>query len=373
MIKDLTIENYRLFQHFNVNAIARVNLIVGTNNSGKSSLLEAIHLLTSDDVRSSLIYILSERGEFVSGILDPRLERGRTGGYQISQIFYERALKLNQAITIRSFEEVNSALRMTLQGVKLYDPRPYDPAEGQMPIFDDEMAAEDHIGSIVVERDGQDIETQAQRLLLTEDGLFVDRPLNARRITHPKGKSRLITTNNIGYDELAILWDKITLTPKEDKVVEALKILEPDVERISFTSSQTSNSGILLKLGKEKEPIPLGSMGDGMRRILAVIASLVSVDKGTLLVDEIDTGLYYEVITDMWRLVLETAARQGAQVFATTHSWDCVKAFQKALTNFHDPDSGRLMRLEKSDNQVQAVLYSADELDIAIKEGIEVR
>ncbi len=368
MIKDLTIENYRLFQHFNVNAIARVNLIVGTNNSGKSSLLEAIHLLTSDDVRSSLIYILSERGEFVSGILDPRLDRGRTGGYQISQIFHDRALKRRQGITIRSNEEANVALRIILHGATTYEPE----AE-QIPIFDDEIAAENHVKSMILVHKGPDSETPLQRLPISDDGLFIDRPLNARRITQPKGKSRLITTNNIGYDELAILWDKITLTPKEDKVVESLKLLEPDVERISFTSSQTSNSGILLKLGKEKEPVPLGSMGDGMRRILAVIASLVSVDQGTLLVDEIDTGLYYEVITDMWRLILETATRQGAQVFATTHSWDCVKAFQKALRDFHDPDSGRLIRLEKSDDRVQAVLYSAAELDIAIKEGIEVR
>jgi predicted ATP-dependent endonuclease of OLD family len=374
MIRDLTIDNYRLFHHFNLESIAGVNLIVGTNNSGKSSLLEAIHLLTSDDMRLSLIFILSERGEFVSGTLDPRVDRSRTGGYQVSQIFHNRLLKLDRSASIHSSLDKEVTLRIALQKARLHIREGVD----QLPLFDTEEMAEvtmeGGVELLVFERDGYESEATKERLRITEDGLLLpDRPYNIRRIIHPRGKSRLITANYLGYDELAILWDKITLTPKEDKVVEALKILEPKVERISFTSTQTSNSGILLRLKGENEPIPLGSMGDGMRRILAIIASLVSVEQGTLLVDEIDTGLYHGVLTDMWRLVLETSYKQDAQVFATTHSWDCVKAFQQALNSFTYPDIGRLIRLEKADDQIRAVTYLRNELDIAIEQGIEVR
>jgi predicted ATP-dependent endonuclease of OLD family len=80
----------------------------------------------------------------------------------------------------------------------------------------------------------------------------------------------------------------------------------------------------------QRDPIPLGSMGDGMRRILTLAMCAVNVENGFLLIDEIDTGLYYEVQADMWRLILETAQRLDVQVFATTHSWDCVSAFQEA-------------------------------------------
>ena len=81
MLRDITIENYRLFREFSLTSLARVNLIVGTNNSGKSSLLEAVYLLTSEGARSSLVNILHERGELVPGSVDYRLERGQTGGY----------------------------------------------------------------------------------------------------------------------------------------------------------------------------------------------------------------------------------------------------------------------------------------------------
>jgi predicted ATPase len=367
MIRDLTIQDFRLFHRFDIHSLARVNLIVGTNNSGKSSLLEAIHLLTSDDVRSSLMYILSERGEFVSGSIDPRSDRGRSGGYQVSQVFHDRTLAAGQRAVIQSTGERDAILRITLQDDRSQRREPDQPSM----FADDDGLPEGRVDWMVFERNGRDGE--GVRLRITEDGLLIDRPLNLRRVLHPKGISRFMTTNYMGFDELAALWDKITLTPKEEKVIEALRILEPAVERISFTSSQTSNSGILLKLRQEVGPVPLGSMGDGMRRILAVSASLVSVDNGTLLVDEIDTGLYHEVIADMWRLVIETADKQDAQVFATTHSWDCVKAFRSALVASGNPQAGCLFRLERTGDRVKAVRYSVDDLDIAVNEGIEVR
>jgi energy-coupling factor transporter ATP-binding protein EcfA2 len=367
MIRDLTIQDFRLFHRFDIHSLARVNLIVGTNNSGKSSLLEAIHLLTSDDVRSSLTYILSERGEFVSGSIDPRSDRGRSGGYQVSQVFHDRTLAAGKKAVIQSFGDRDAMLRITLQDDRSQRREPDQPSM----FADDDGLPEGRVEWMVFERNGRDGE--GVRLRITEDGLLIDRPLNPRRVLHPKGISRFMTTNYMGFDELAALWDKITLTPKEEKVIESLRILEPAVERISFTSSQTSNSGILLKLRKEAGPVPLGSMGDGMRRILAVSASLVSVDNGTLLVDEIDTGLYHEVIADMWRLVIETADKQDAQVFATTHSWDCVKAFRSALVDSGNPQAGCLVRLERSGDRVKAVRYSVDDLDIAVQEGIEVR
>lgn len=367
MIRDLAIQNFRLFGRFDIHSLARVNLIVGTNNSGKSSLLEAIHLLTSDDVRSSLTYILSERGEFVSGSLDPRSDRARSGGYQVSQVFHDRTLAAGKKAVIRSFGDRDAMLRITLQDDKSQRREPDQPSM----FTSEEGSTEGRVEWMVFERNGYDGE--GVRLRITEDGLLIDRPVNVRRVLHPKGRSRFMTTNYMGFDELAALWDKITLTPKEEKVIESLRILEPAVERISFTSSQTSNSGILLKLRQEEGPVPLGSMGDGMRRILAVSASLVSVDNGTLLVDEIDTGLYHKVIADMWRLVIETADKQDAQVFATTHSWDCVKAFRSALVDSSNPQAGCLVRLERSGDHVKAVRYSVDDLDVAVEEGIEVR
>jgi len=365
MLRDLTIENYRLFRRFTLDSIARVNLIVGVNNCGKSSLLEAIYLLTGKGNPSRLLDILSERGEFVSRSLEPRYEKRISGGYQIAHIFHGHHLDIGHAVRIQSQSE--RPVSLTISFGEIRQPSLFEKLE-------EDLGSESRSWILVIRYTQDGIEPVKESLGVLEDGLLAYPPRpHRRKLTTPEQRVRLVTTSYLGYDELAGLWDNITLTPKEDKVVEALQILEPHVERISFTSRQTSNSGILLKLKDELEPIPLGSTGDGMRRVLALTASLVSVEGGTLLVDEIDTGLHYETLTDMWRLVLETSGKRNAQVFATTHSWDCVRSFQEALSEVSDDDLGCLIRLEQRDDHIQPVSYSRDELAVAKQQDIEVR
>jgi predicted ATPase len=119
MLRDITIENYRLFREFSLDSLARVNLIVGPNSSGKSSLLEAVYLLTSEGARSSLLHILDERGELVPGSVDYRLERGQTGGYQIAHIFYGHQLMTKESSRIRSELDIAQSLTLSLAGADI--------------------------------------------------------------------------------------------------------------------------------------------------------------------------------------------------------------------------------------------------------------
>lgn len=76
-------------------------------------------------------------------------------------------------------------------------------------------------------------------------------------------------------------------------------------------------------------PEPLGNLGEGMNRMLALAIGLVRSADGILLVDEIENGLHYSVQPDLWRMIFETAQELNVQVFATTHSYDCVQAFER--------------------------------------------
>ena len=67
-------------------------------------------------------------------------------------------------------------------------------------------------------------------------------------------------------------------------------------------------------------------MGDGMWRIMAMAISLAQCKDGFLLIDEIDTGLHYSVMTDMWKLIYRSALDLSVQVFASTHSNDCIRS-----------------------------------------------
>ncbi|NEQ98788.1 MAG: AAA family ATPase [Cyanothece sp. SIO2G6] len=63
MLKSLSIENFRCFKKFDLNPLGRVNLLVGKNNCGKTSILEAIHILCSSQNPDPLKNIMIRRGD----------------------------------------------------------------------------------------------------------------------------------------------------------------------------------------------------------------------------------------------------------------------------------------------------------------------
>jgi AAA15 family ATPase/GTPase len=110
-------------------------------------------------------------------------------------------------------------------------------------------------------------------------------------------------------------------------------------------------------------------MGDGIWRLLGIALSLVTTRGGVLLIDEIDTGLHYSVLVDMWRLVLETARSLDVQVFATTHSRDCYEALAAVAEPGRNEIS--LQRIERG--KASAIAFSEAEIRQAAERGLEVR
>ena len=176
---------------------------------------------------------------------------------------------------------------------------------------------------------------------------------------------------------MASMWNAVALTEEEDEVIHALQIIEPDVERIAFLSSGGTRSpnateGVVVKLRDSDMRMPLGSMGDGIRRMLALTLAVSKSRNSVLLVDEIDTGLHYSVMSSMWKMIIESAARNNTQVFATTHSQDCLTSLAWLCESEpHIASQVSLQRLHKGADST--VHYSAQELASVIQRRIEVR
>ena len=90
------------------------------------------------------------------------------------------------------------------------------------------------------------------------------------------------------------------------------------------------------------------------------------------MIDEAENGLHWSVQRDFWRMVLRGAAANKVQVLATTHSWDCVAGFAKAVNETPEED-GLLLRLDRDGGRIRAVDYTEEDLAVAAKQRIEVR
>ncbi len=215
------------------------------------------------------------------------------------------------------------------------------------------------------------------RLPVTRRGGLHDQPVFTSREAYVSEALRrpvwFITTEGVTRENVVSMFESIVLTPDEATVLRALHTIEPGIERIASVGTRARRSrrdargGLAMMVAGQR--IPIGSMGDGIWRLLGIALALVRTRGGVLLVDEIDTGLHYSVLVDMWRLVLETARNLDIQVFATTHSRDCYEALA-AVT-----EPGRteisLQRIERG--KVEAVAFTELEIRQAADRGLEVR
>ncbi len=214
----------------------------------------------------------------------------------------------------------------------------------------------------------------AQLLQLSAEGGLLTPP--TRRVALAQEEEfppvQFLTTEPPAPSILGQLWDAIVLTPEEDSVTQTLRIIDPNIERIAFLGVERLARSIVIKLKGDDRRFPIGSVGDGLKRILALALHLIPAKNGFLLVDEIDTGLHHTVMTDMWMVVIETARRLNIQVFATTHSLDCVRALAWVQeSNLENAGEVSLHRVERSSDLTAN--YTLDEVAAAARHHVEVR
>lgn len=114
-------------------------------------------------------------------------------------------------------------------------------------------------------------------------------------------------------------------------------------------------------------------MGDGINRILTIILALVNSENGYLLIDEFENGLHYSVQADLWEIVFFLAERLNIQVFATTHSEDCISGFEQVLNEALTTASGHLIRLDRIDGEIRQTSFDPEEMKLAGEKDIELR
>lgn len=175
--------------------------------------------------------------------------------------------------------------------------------------------------------------------------------------------------------QMGVLWDAIALRDVEQDIVKALTVISPDIQAISVigggderaTRTRTASA----KSSRYGSPVPLRTFGDGVNRLFGIMLSLGNAGNGVCLIDEIENGLHYSVQTDILRTIFRLARDLNIQVFATSHSWDCVRAFQEAASE--SPEDGVLVRLSRKNDQIIPTLFTEKELEIVTRDQIEVR
>jgi hypothetical protein len=172
---------------------------------------------------------------------------------------------------------------------------------------------------------------------------------------------------------LGALWDKIALSDREKDVVDSLRIIDPEISAVSMVGGEGPRQmrTAIVRTSNLQRPVPLRSFGDGLNRLFGIVLSLVNAKDGLLLIDEFENGMHHSVQLDVWRSVFALSRRLDLQVFATSHSWDSIEAFQKAAAE--SPEDGVLIRLSRRGEEIVPTIFREQELAVATRDRIEIR
>lgn len=377
MVDSLYIKNYRNLDELRIDSLSKVNLITGKNNTGKSTLLEAIALYATKCDLGIILQLLEERGEnYKQASGNKNVTESNIKA--LASFFNNRVVSFSQqgAINIGTVENTlfgkQNAIEksISLRFVKYFEEIVN---QNEEPVNRRKKTIIEHEENklFVDYKLGLEIRVGINSFILPlDDQRFYNR-IGFRGLGSAEN-FQFIRTRNIDRDINGKLWDLITLTEKEKYVIDALKIIEPLVERIAFIEEGTRNRSAVIKLSNNNNVFPLRSMGDGINRLLTIILALVNSDNGFLLIDEFENGLHHSIQEKLWEIIFNLANKLNVQIFVTTHSEDCISGFENVLNSPQNTLDGKLIRLDNINGKVKQVEFSKEELKIATDHNIEI-
>jgi energy-coupling factor transporter ATP-binding protein EcfA2 len=371
---ELNISGFRALQNFSVTGLGRVNLITGRNNTGKSSVLEALRILASDAKPAVISNILRYREENTSDTTEATRMDAADLLFQFASLFsgYPQPNEKFPAMKIKSSGQRSLELEMRI--ARMTRVRNQDGSsrlleqqqDALLPITEDECEP----ALVVTSSAG------TRHLPLDFFRRYPYKPLDYRSEFGEAPPMQCVYVSPYGGEKtvnLVALWDNIVLSDRENDVVLALKIIDPSISAVSMVGLEgrgLSRSAIV-RSANFPHPVPLRSFGDGLNRLFGIVLSLVNAKGGLLLIDEFENGLHHTVQFDVWRVIFQLAQRLDVQVFATSHSWDAIEAFQKAAAD--TAEEGVLVRLSRQAEDIIPTLFKNEELAVITRDGIEVR
>ncbi|RLA72465.1 MAG: hypothetical protein DRG24_02835, partial [Epsilonproteobacteria bacterium] len=117
----------------------------------------------------------------------------------------------------------------------------------------------------------------------------------------------------------------------------------------------------------------LNEFGDGLKHYISIICSLYACENGYLLLDEIDNGIHYTKLDKLWELILNISKEQNIQIFATTHSKECIEAYARVAKKLEDKEISFIELGRDQNNVIKAITMSFDRFQDELSMDNEVR
>lgn len=353
MFKNITIKYFRGFDKIEIENLSKINLFLGKNNSGKSTILEAIFLLTgmsnpslpiamnrirSSDSRfiASYKYLFYNANYTQHPTFESCMTNNKKRSLELSPLSRVVSDQENEILELNSF---SSDAGSEITGIKL--------SFGQGTEFKDKP----YSSTMSKLSDGTTKKNIDQ---------YYKEEILAMFIATGKNDDSSVTQ-----------YSEIVKKQKKEIIIACLTLFDDKIETIEVLPD-----GLYLGIKGMAELLPISMAGDGIRQFLAILISIVNPSNKIVLIDEIDNGLHYSSFKLLWKNIFKIVSDTDIQLFITTHNNETLNCLKEILddSSVSKQNLLRVYSIEKTLNKgFQAYSYSYDGLKGAIERNIELR
>jgi len=363
MYKLFEIKNFRCFEQLTIESLKRVNLIAGVNNVGKTALLEALFLHCGATNPELTLRINAFRGIEVI-----KVGLGAMTETPWHSLFFD--FDTSREIELRGENDVTVYRSLRLKVIR--DPSElskisrslnHDLNEVKIPTISSESMP------LVLRLEYKDVQGKKRSyyMILDQKGMRVT-PISP---PPPFPAIFLRARGAVSPKEDAERFGKLEVAGQQGILLNTLKLIEPRLHRLATIATGVEPM-LYGDLGTGRL-IPLPLMGGGMVRLCSLGLAIASSPNGVVLIDEVENGFHHTVLKKMWSAIEDLARQFNVQVFAATHSRECITAAHETFQNRGLYDDFRLHRLERINGIIRALTYDEETLTSALEMNLEVR
>ena len=352
-LKNIEIKNFRGIDHLKIDDFSRVNVFLGQNSSGKSSVLECLLLvmgMSNPDLPQKINAIRS---------------RSYSGLGELGYMFHNYDLRVKPEIISELFDETKRHLSLDL--TYIFDGETQaDMQNGQIPTSETKTFLNTLKMQFEVEAE-QHKTSHDCSITVNQQGVISNRKL----------AEGYLEKNNV----VLLSSDLAAVNPTND-LVELAKRKKKEVvtERLKFfdnriTALEILNNVAYVGLEGIDQLLAVNMQGDGLRRYLNIVAASANPMNNILLIDEIDNGLHYSAYKKLWEAIFALATSTNKQIFVTTHNKETLCQLNEMLEEHPDyQQEMRLYTLARTPLKGhQAYKYTFEGLSGACANDVELR
>ncbi len=317
MITEIEIKNFKCFEDFKANGFKRVNLIVGKNNVGKTALMEACWIY----------------------------EQNKNSA-DINEAFFNM---FKNIILIGKFRDIankdNFDLLKKFQGLIIKSNNQY-------------VKLNLEINNLGVKLEINDFQIDIS--LISSD-------LLNKYLSDNKPKN-FIPSSKINNELILNLYDSIKENRKREKLNQYISQFDPDILEFEIINNLPK---VFLDSRKQFEDI--SELGHGLKRYIAIISAILVSQDSCLFLDEIENGIHYTHLDRLWEIIFTLSKELNCQVFATTHSKDCIESYYKVSKKmaYKNVSYVKMTRLESG--KIHSSVNDYELLENSMEQNHEVR